>query len=178
MGFGRRVGAMLGGVLASCLFASPAESRSEYQIKAAYLINVARFVEWLAPESKPAFHFCLVGRDPFGEILGDLVAGKTINNRPLQIRRIAGMAELESCDVVFLPASEMYRFNSLAASLAGRSVLTVGEAKGFAARGGVVNLVTEQEHVRMEINPEAAARAHLKVSSRLLQLAKVVTEGF
>ena len=172
-----RVEAMWCGLLASCLFASSAESRSEYQIKAAYLVNVARFVEWLTPASKPAFHFCLVGRDPFGEILGELIAGKTIDSRPLQIRRIAATSELEPCDVVFLPATEMYRFNSLAASLAGRSVLTVGEAKGFAARGGVVNLVTEDEHVRMEINPEAAARARLKVSSRLMQLAKVVTGG-
>lgn len=177
MTLGGRVGAVIGGVLASCLLASPAESRSEYQIKAAYLINVARFVEWLQPASKAAFHFCLVGRDPFGEILGDLIAGKTIDKRPLQIRRIAGISELEACDVVFLPATEMYRFNSLTASLAGRSVLTVGEAKGFAARGGVVNLVTEEEHVRMEINPEAAARARLKVSSRLMQLAKVVPGG-
>src|SRR5581483_7377993 len=116
-----------GAILASCLFASAAESRSEYEIKAAYLINVARFVEWPGPATEPEFHFCVIGRDPFGAMLDDLIAGKTIDGRPLQIHRVTSFSGLAACHVVFLPATEMYRFSRMAESLAGRSVLTVGE---------------------------------------------------
>jgi hypothetical protein len=81
---------------------------------------------------------------------------------------------MAACQGVFLASSEMGRFKAVLDSLAGRSVLTVGESKGFAARGGIVNFVLEDGRVRFEINHTAAIRANLKISSELLQVATIV----
>jgi hypothetical protein len=168
--------------LASFLLAGlmPAQSGagSEYQIKAAFLINFARFVDW--PEAGGAsdpFILCVVGRDPFGAILDDTASGKTVNGRTLVIRRVATIPEVRPCQMAFLPASDMYRFDEMAASLKDRPVLTVGEAKAFALRGGHINFVMQGDRVHFEINPSAAALAHLRISSRLLLLATIVGGG-
>jgi YfiR/HmsC-like len=152
------------------------DTRSEYQIKAAFLINFGSFVEWpdYANATPDRFTLCVFGRDPFGAILDDAAAGKTISGRTLATRRVTALSELRFCQTVFLPASDMYRFDQITASLKGLPVLTVGEAKGFALRGGHINFVMQEDRVRFEISPSAAARAHLRISSRLLGLAIIV----
>lgn len=148
----------------------------EYQVKAAFLFNFVRFVEWPANTlgAGDPLTLCVFGQDPFGTNLDQIVSGKTANGKPLVIRRISDPSALRGCQIVFLAASEMRRFDAMAGALADLSVLTVGEAKGFAERGGVINLVVQDEHVRFEINPAAAARARLRISSKLLQLALLV----
>src|SRR5439155_18762196 len=101
----------------------------------------------------------------------------SVHAQRVQVRRIADMSELSSCQAVFVPRSEMYRSDELIKLLRDRSVLTVGEAKDFALRGAVINFVMQEGKVRFQINPAAAARAHLKINFRLLQLAVVIGRG-
>jgi len=138
------------------------------------LINFARFVEWPATAFASAdapLIFCIFGRDPFDGALDQIANGKTINGRLLLIWRTSLPGELRSCHVVFFPTAQERGYSEIAGGLAGLSILMVGERSGFAGRDGMINFVVEDGHVRFEVNPSAAARGHVKVSSKLLQLA-------
>jgi hypothetical protein len=154
-----------------------ADRNSEYPVKAAFLVNFARFVEWPS-QSFGAANDPLVlgvyGNGLFGAALEEVVVGKRIGGRPAVIRRTSEVSALRSCHVVFLPASEINHLREVSASLGNLSVLLVGETEGFAERGGVINFILENERVRFEISPSAAARVHLKISSKLLELAVIV----
>lgn len=152
-------------------------SHSEDEVKAAYLYNFAKFVEWpkeKLPGKDTAIVVGLVCGDAFAEVFGDTVKGKTAKGRAIKLRRAKDVRDLADCHVVFIGASENVRMAEVRAAFKGRSVLTVGEQDGFAARGGMVNLTKEKNKVRFEINPDAAKRASLKMSSQLLKLAKIV----
>jgi len=166
-------------LLVATLGSGASVNRTEYQIKAAFLLNFARFIDWPAAPSGgfDPLNFCVLGRDPFGSALEEAMEGQSVHGQPVQVRRIADVSELSSCQAVFLPGSEMYRSDELIKALSDRSVLTVGEAKDFALRGGVINFVMQEGKVRFQINPAAAARAHLKINFRLLQLAVIVRRG-
>jgi hypothetical protein len=157
--------------------AGQSKAAGEYEVKAAFLYNFAKFVEW-PPNSwsnpKQPFTFCILGRDPFGRALDTAVAGKTIADRPISVVRAGHVKDLPDCQVVFVSESETGKFTDIAAGLRGRSVLMVGESEDFAASGGTVQFVLESNHVRFAINPDAAERAKLKISSKLLALALVV----
>lgn len=173
----RWIASVLGLLFASLSPAAP-DNRPEYQIKAAFLLNFTRFVEWPEPPSdSDSFTLCVLGRDPFGATLDEIAGGQIVHGRRLLIRRNIGLHELRSCQVVFLASSEMYRSNEVIESLADCGVLTVGEARDFAMRGGVINFVMRDGKVRFQVNLAAAARAHLKVNFRLLQLAIIVARG-
>jgi|KBSSwiStaDraftv2_1062776.scaffolds.fasta_scaffold511981_2 YfiR/HmsC-like len=161
--------------LMACLCAQGAsDTVSSYRLKAAFLLNFCRFVEWpagaFASDEEP-LRICIAGKDPSGGELERVADGKIVNGRPVQIRTIAGWANIPSCHLVFVPASVIRRQSEWAATPATLGVLTVGEAVGFADRGGMINFVVTDGHVRFEINPIAAERGRLKVSSKLLQLA-------
>ncbi len=156
---------------------SGAEEPSEYQIKAAFLLNFIRFVEWPADAFKTATDPVVVGilgKDPFDGALDQTVNNKTVNGRPVVIRRFSDATAARSCQVIFLAASETRRMSDITSTVVSRGLLIVGESDGFAERGGMINFILRDNHVRFQINPSAAARAGLKVSSRLLQLADVV----
>jgi hypothetical protein len=152
---------------------------TEYQLKAIFLLNFIRFVEWPSDAFQSAGDPLVVGilgKDPFGSVLDQTVASKTINGRAVIVRRISGAAAIRSCQVIFLAGSDARRANDMASTVVSRGILIVGESEGFAERGGMINFVVEDKHVRFEINPSAATRAGLKISSKLLQLAIVVGE--
>jgi hypothetical protein len=158
---------------------SGGEEPSEYQIKAAFLLNFIRFVEWPAEAFKTAADPLVVGilgKDPFDGALEQIVSNKTVNGRAVTIRRISDAAAARSCHVVFLAASETRRMSDVTSTVVSRGLLIVGESDGFAERGGMINFIVQDNHVRFQINPAAAARAGLKVSSKLLQLADVVSD--
>ena len=154
-------------------------NRTEYQIKAAFLLNFARFVEWpmSAAGASDPLTFCVLGRDPFGGALDEALEGQSVHGRPVRVRLVADIPALPSCQAVFLPGSETYRSAEVLESLRDSSVLTVGEAKDFALRGGVINFVMQEGKVRFQINVAAAARARLKINFRLLQLAVIIGRG-
>jgi len=164
-------------LLAGTIPVSAADATPEYQVKAAFLLNFSRFVEWpptaFASANDP-FVIGIFGKDPFGAALDQIAAGKTINGRTLLIRRVSNLNELRSCNLVFFPASDERGSTERVRVLAGLSILTIGEMSEFAERGGMINFVVKDGHVRFEVNPSAAERGHLKVSSKLLQLAIIV----
>jgi hypothetical protein len=116
------------------------------------------------------------GADPFGDALKSL-KGKTANGRPVVVRYAANLGELERCHLLFVSASSMVLLPKILQATKGWNVLTVGDVDGFARDGGTINLVNEEQRVVMEINMEAAQRSRLKISSKLLALAKIVTPG-
>ena len=144
----------------------------EYRVKAAYLLNFTRFIEWPADQADTGpVTICVAGANPFGTVLDETlrdeqVGARTIRSRPAR--------EGERCHVLFIPAgvqADAYLKTPR------RPVLTVGESPDFLRRGGIVNFVIESGKVRFEINPEAAERAGLRISSRLMRLARPPTES-
>ncbi len=156
-----------------------AQSSGEYEIKAAFLYNFAKFVEWPAEafvDPQAPFVLGVVGEDPFGSVLAQTVGGKTVNGRQLMVRRFKHGEDLRGCHILFVSSSEKKHLAQILESLKGSSVLTVGETDRFAQFGGAVNFILEANKVRFEINVDAAARARLKLSSKLLALARIVAD--
>jgi hypothetical protein len=152
-----------------------ARSDLEYQVKAAFLFNFAKFVEWPADALKgprDPMAICVLGKDPFGASLDDVVRGETVNGRSLVVRRTHQVLEARECQVVFLAESERRRQAEILSAMEGASILTVGEGDGFLDDGGIVRLVLDQNRVRFDINLTAAEANRLKLSSKLLRLAR------
>ena len=157
-----------------------AEVSPEYKLKAAYLFNFAKFVEWPAKAfTDPASPIVIgvLGTDPFGDALDQIIKGRAINGRPLTIRRAQRGAELTSCHLVFISRSEQARLPATLAPFADQATLTVSDADEFLTAGGAIHLVLEDQKVRFAINAGAAERAGLKIAAQLLSLAKVVQLG-
>jgi hypothetical protein len=153
-----------------------AQRSGEYLLKAVFLYNFVKSVEWPAatPDSAAgSVTVCILGNDPFESALGSL-RGRTVNGKKLWIRTIGSVAEANSCSVVFISDSESARVEQILGGLKGASVLTVGDTPGTAKRGCVIDFVMEDNKVRYEINARAADAAHLKISPNLLGLAKTV----
>jgi hypothetical protein len=152
----------------------------EYQVKAVFLLNFARFVEW-PPEAFAGPQAPLVigvlGDDPFGDYLDETVRGEKVNDRPFVVQRYHHVEEMDGCHVLFISRSEAGRLDSVLAALKGRSILTVSDMDGFAQNGGMIRLVTENNRIRLRINVDAADAARLTISSKLLRLAKIVVPG-
>ncbi len=141
----------------------------EYRVKAAYLYNFLKFVEWPADAGAGPLTICVAGRNPFGTVLQDLVRGESVNRRSIEARVIL---EPESgCHVVFVPEGSALR--AYLRGAIGTSSLTVGESDTFIEEGGIVSFYIDRGNVRFEINPSAAQRAGIHVSARLLQLARL-----
>ncbi|HKW63972.1 MAG TPA: YfiR family protein [Candidatus Acidoferrum sp.] len=155
------------------------DSAGEYELKAAMLLNLTRFVEWPASahaDAQTPMVLCILGRDPFGDSLTSIASNPGASGRAVQIRRIAHGKEIRGCHVVYISSSERKDIAQILARLKGTSVLTVGEMAQFAARGGMIQFSLEEKQVRFEVNLEAASESELKISSRLLVLARIVKE--
>ncbi len=167
--------------LAACIIATSGSravaqdtSASEYRVKAAFLYNFAKFVEWPVGAPSGPIKIGILGKDPFGSTLDNTVKGKTANGRTLVIKRLKRTQDARSCHIVFVSESEKARITEILATIKGAPVLMVGDVERFAHRGGTVNFYLEQNKVRFEINVEAADKAGLKISSKLLSLARIV----
>jgi hypothetical protein len=156
----------------------------EYAVKAAFLFNFAKFVEWpreaLGPESAP-LAICVLGPDPFGEDLDRVTQGRSVQGRRIEIRRlplpIAASAIVKAtggCAILFVAPTDPAGHGALLRSLRDAPILTVGEQEDFTALGGCLRFFLVDQKVRFEINLQAVDRAHLKVSSKLLSLAQVL----
>jgi hypothetical protein len=149
----------------------------EYHVKAAFLYNFAKFVEWPSQAFKTPqdpIAVCVLGHNPFGNTLEEVIRGKSIEGRALAFRQVADAEEARACQILFVSSSEGKRFRSLYGNLKPEGILTVGEAQGFAADGGVINFKLDGGHVRFEINVDAAEHEQLRISSKLLSLAQIV----
>lgn len=161
------------------LLAGTAAAVSEYKVKAAFLLNFGKFVEW-PPESfadDRGLQICVLGADPFGDDLEGTLAGRSVGRREVQPRRVGSLAAARSCEIVFVSRSERSRMDEIFAALRGAPVLLVGEVERFARRGGMINFIEVDQKIRFEINEEAAKQAGLRISSQLLKLATIVEGG-
>jgi hypothetical protein len=154
-----------------------AQGASEYQVKAAFLYNFAKFVEWPGNNSgdpNAPFVIGVLGRDPFGSEIDCAVEGKMVNGRRLTIKRFSSLDAYQHCQILFVSSSERNNLPRIIATVANRNVLTVSETDRFAHIGGIINFVTIENQIRFEINQAAAERAGLRISSKLLSLARIV----
>ena len=145
----------------------------EYRVKAAYLYNFLKYVEWPPDAGGGPLTICVAGRNPFGTVLRDLVRGETINGRTVDVRIV--LEPETGCHLLFVPETAPLR--AYLRGVSGRPVLTVGDANSFVAEGGIVRFYLDRGNVRFEINRAAADRAGIRISARLLQLARLVEPG-
>jgi len=160
---------------------SPANSAAfgltEYQVKAAYLFNFLKFVEWPAEKAgdlQARWVIGVVGDNPVGNVLMQLVAGKNVLGRELEIKKLQPEENMRGCNILFISASERSRLPSILGGLRGSNVLTVADMDHFIESGGMIQFVMEDGSVRFSIDVGATAQAKLKVSSKLLSIARVV----
>jgi hypothetical protein len=165
------LGALLATILAMA-GAPAAEVALEYQVKATYLFNFVKFVEWPPTATARPLTICVAEPSPFGDSLREAIQGEKVGGRPLEGRVVREPES--SCGVVFVPRG----------TAAGRyleafrdsATLTVGEDAEFLTKGGIINFIVERGHVGFEINPSAAKRVDLRISSHLLRLSRAGTE--
>ena len=165
---------------ASCALAQDSEASSEYLIKAGYIYNFAKLVEWPAtafaqPDSPIVIG--IIGNDPFGPIIDKVLEGKKVNGHPFLIKRLKATADVKECHILFIGSSLSSHVADTIRLTRGTHILTISEIPGFADRGGIINLTLEQNKVRFEVNVDAAKEADLNISSRLLVLAKVIQQS-
>jgi YfiR/HmsC-like len=152
---------------------------AEYPLKLAFLYNFAKFVEW--PSNSFRFPgaplaICIVGHNPFSLGTEDELRSRPVGGHSVEFVALKPTDTLNACHIVFVPVTEKDQAARIVRSLKGSGALTVGESEGFAVKGGIINFTVEGGNVRFEINRIAADRAGLKISSKLLSLAKIVTE--
>jgi hypothetical protein len=152
----------------------------EYELKAAFLYNFTKFVDWPErawPNPREPLQLCVLGKDPFGEVLDRTVEGTEVREHPLVVRRIESTRQAHGCHVVFVGADPESHLSRVLRDLADEGALTVGEADRFTAEGGMIAFRREGNRIRLEINVDAVQRAGLRMSSELLKLARIVRES-
>jgi hypothetical protein len=154
-------------------------SFQEHQVKAAFIFNIIKFVEW--PEGffknqQAPIIISILGKDPFREAL-ETFKDKTINGRGIVIKRVHSLESLERSHVIFVSKSEKDSLREIIRLAGQLGALTIGDVKGFAQSGGIINLVNIGNRIGFEINVSAADRANLKVSSKLLKLGTIVNNN-
>ncbi len=162
---------------------SDSSDSSEYLIKAGFIYNFAKFVDWPAtafaqPDSPIVIG--ILGTDPFGNLIDRIVENKKIGARGFVVKRLkwnTDLKDLKECKILFVGASEKAHIDDVVQIVKSLPILTVGETPGFAERGGVIRFVLEDNRVRFEINVEAAHQADLTISSRLLTLARIIQQA-
>jgi hypothetical protein len=167
---------LLSAFAAVLLQSAGAAGPTEYEVKAAFLYNFARFVEWPleTPGDDRTFVVTVLGRDPFGSALDDTLRGKKIDDKPVVVRRVLRSEDVGRSHIVFISDSEKERLPAILKNLEAAPVLTVGDMNEFAERGGVIRFKVDQDRIRLEINVAAAQRSRLRISSQLLKLARIV----
>ena len=159
-------------------FAAPAIAQmDEYSIKAGYLYNFSKYVDWPDGAVGAKFVFCIVGDDPFAGKLDQTIAGKTTRDgKPMEVRKI-GAEEVKSCQIAFVSRAEKRHIAAILIATKGATVMTVADFSPFAESGGVAGFRLEDNKVKVDLNMDAANRAALKVSSKLQQVANLVSGG-
>jgi len=152
----------------------------EYRLKAAFIFHFTELVEWpaavLGAAPQPVT-ICTLGEDAVAQELDATVAGKTVGSRPLHVRHLSELQEFPGCQILFISDGESTRTPLLLARLKNAAVLSVGETEEFVKQGGMIGLSVEGKRVRLDVNLDASRRVGIKISSRLLLLAKNVIGG-
>lgn len=166
-------------VVTEALGTPPENEAPEYQVKAAFVYNFAKFVIWPDEETGgqgKEFVLGILGDDPFGEFIDQVVSGKLLRGRRIEVRRMRKLAGPPGCHIVFVSRSEREKLKSILLDLEHSPVLTVSDLEDFSKNGGMITLLLKHGRVRFAINASAVERAGLRMSSRLLALARIVGE--
>jgi hypothetical protein len=153
---------------------------TEYQVKATYLYNFGRFVQWppnVAATQDNSFAVCVLGQDPFGPTLDSTLAGETLDGKPVVVRRISRAQDVGDCRIMFISSTEENHLKQILAALERALVLTVSDMPDFSRRGGMIQFVLEGSRVRFEINLASTEAARLIVSAELLKVAATVRKN-
>lgn len=155
---------------------APVQVPDEYKVKAVFLFHFAQFVEW--PEesfTRPDEPMVIgvLGADPFGQYLDDVVSGESIKGHPLQVERFGRLEEIDKCHILFVSTEGLGQLRTVLRELEPRATLTVGDNPAFIRAGGMIRFFSEDSKIRLQINPEAARSSGLMISSKLLRLADI-----
>ena len=168
---------MLYGLSAAALSTNSDNKKlAEYKVKAAYLYNFAKFVEWPEDTFKDPLlplGICIIGDDPFGDAI-DVIKDKNVKGKKLAIKQSSRKSELTGCHILFISPSENNNLSGILKIIKNKHILTVSDMNKFAQRGGMINLKQVKDKIRLEINHEAAKQSGLKMSSKLLKIAEVI----
>lgn len=168
----RRLALVIGMTLA--LPASFGQVTTEAQLKAAYLVNFLKYVEW--PGTHTTINLCLFGRDSLGPQLA-IYEGKQIAGRELRIRKVSSPEQLAECQQLFIPETEEARFGAVLRWVDRQAILTVSDAEYFAREGGGISLIRGDGRLQFDVNADALSRANLKPSSQMMRLARQIIGG-
>jgi hypothetical protein len=146
---------------------------AQHEVEAAYLYQFGHYVDWtsIPASNADAFNICVLGVDPFGSALDDIVRGKVIADQQVAIKRILGPGESHTCRIVYVSPSEEGRVAVILRALEGTGIVTVGQGAQFTRRGGMIAFTSQDKKVRFIVNLAAADAAHVRLSSQLLRVA-------
>jgi hypothetical protein len=150
----------------------------EYQLKAAFIFNFTQFTEWppsTYSSSKAPFVIGILGEDPFGSYLDELVKEETVNGHPLLVQRFTNAEEIKNCHILFIKVPKPVKYKTILTSLKGKNILTIGEDPNFINEGGMIRFMMVNNKIQFQINPDAAKEENIIISSKLLRLAEIVT---
>jgi len=169
----------LAAIFFCCITFSYAQKQTaqEYQIKAVFLFNFAQFVEWppTAFNETNAIVIGVLGNNPFGNYLDETVRGEEVGGHPLQVQYYTRIEEVKACHILFINFSETSQLRYAIANLKSKHTLTVSDANGFTSQGGMIRFLNEERKTHIRINLPAVKETELKISSKLLRLAEIVT---
>jgi len=172
------VGRVMKRALMMCAVAAPiyAQSALEYDVKAALLLNFARFIEW--PDAAfdgpgAPINVCVMAPSPFGQALDRVLSGETVSSRPLAAREIRSAAESSGCHLLFVPAGAEARAAAVTRKV-GLHTIMVGESRRFEDMGGAVNFIVDGGRIRFNVNLQPVEDRGVRISARMLQLASRV----
>ena len=151
----------------------------EYEVKAAFIYNFAKFIDWPDSSFESAtspFYVGVLGKNRFNGYLEKILSGKKLKGRKIQIRYFKNFKEVKYSHILFISSSEKKRLRHVFKALEKKGILTIGDTEGFISTGGAIGFVMKDNKVRFEINLNSARKARLTISSKLLRLAKKVID--
>ena len=168
---------MIGGMSVTAL--AGGDTASMAALKAAFILNFAKFSEWPADALAPGqqIMMCVVGDGAVSDALTDTIKGRTIEGHQLTVAVLKPDASAAGCHLLYVSTGDIKRSNTMLGSAKSAAVLTVSDADNFAESGGVAQLIVENDRMRFAINLDAAQRGHVRLSSKLLTLAKIVKDN-
>jgi hypothetical protein len=167
---------LLAALLAMAAIARGEPPSREYQLKAVFIYNFAQFTTWpdkAFASDKAPFVVGIIGPDPFGDALHGVMDGKSIAGHPVVFKHFAFADEVGDCQLLFVPASENDKLEAIFKKIADRPILSVGETAEFPGAGGTIRFFIDDNKIHFEVNLDSANKAGLKISSKLLSLAKI-----
>lgn len=172
------IAAWTGVIGTHCVASQPTDAAVEYKIKAAFLLNFAKFINWPEEsfiEESPSFKVCVLGEDPFGSALST-IESRTVSNRKVDLYYVSRLEDATSCHLLFISASEKNNLELIRETLQDLPITTVSDIEGFAKNGGIIEFLTREDKVAFTINLNRARQQRLNIHSALLNLATEVIQ--